>query len=148
MLWSGLGFLLVRTEADVPVGRVLMFQRDVAGEILQKVTLDTFVDKAIQPFAGRLDELEALGALVGIPVMVGLIERQPEMQAALEPMLRAALQAHFMAMLPVIEKAKKKEAAFAKVAAELGMEGEDPIGKLLDEMFAPPMTAQPEPASA
>lgn len=144
MLWAGAGWLLVRTEADVPVGRCLIFQQQVAGDILQRVTRDTFIDKALQPLAGRLDELEALGSLVGIPLMVGLIERSPELQGPLEPMLRLALQAHLTAMLPLIKKQQAEEAKFAKVATELGLEGDDPIGAMLDSMFAPAAT-QPEP---
>jgi hypothetical protein len=137
MLWAGAGWLLVRSEADIPVGRCLIFQQQVAGDILQNVTRNTFIDKALQPLAARVDEIEALGSLIGIPLMVGLIERSPELQGPLEPMLRLALQAHLTAMLPVIKKQQAEEAKFAKVASELGLEGDDPIGAMLNSMFAP-----------
>lgn len=128
--WGLLGMGLIRTGADVPVGRCLQFQAPAAGEILDKALAGTLVDRAlIQPIAARADDAEAVAALVGLPLLVFAFERaSEELRPVLEPLLVEALRAHLAAMVPVMKKKQAKERELAKVVDDLRAEGLVPEG--------------------
>lgn len=148
MAWGGGGSLLIRSGADVPVGRVLQLQAPMAGEILDKLVARTWVDRLLQPLAAKTDEMEALGALVLLPIVVAAAERSPEGQA-LVPIMRQLVEANLVALAPVVKKQKADAAKFAAAVKDLDLgmpEGMDPVEAILGSIFAPPPNAEPPPA--
>lgn len=153
MAWGGLGALLMRTGADVPVGRTLQFQQDMAGDVLDRLIARTWVDRIIQPLARKTDDVEALGALLALPALVAVIERSDEAAVAMAPVLREAVKANLAAMAPAIKRRKDQEKKYARAVEDLNLglpPGADPIDSVLAAIFAPPpdAPAEPEPQGA
>lgn len=146
-IYGGLGFLAYRTGLDRPVGRCLQFQAPAAGEVLEELTRDTFVDVPLQWVASRLDAAEKASALLGLPLLVFLYERaSDELRAGvLDPMLRQAIETQLVAMVPVVKKTRKREQEMRDAIAELGLVGDDPVGDVLRMIFT---TEEPLPAEA
>lgn len=155
-LWGAGGSLLAQTGIDIPVGRVMTFQAPAAGIILDKAIAGTLPDRfLLQPIVRKKDEAEALGALLGLPAVVFLMERNPTAAQTLMPLLRMALEANFVPMAQAAARQKKRAEANRKAMAELFPDmpaGADPIGDIIEQIFAPPPNYQaqpePEPASA
>lgn len=130
-IWGGLGWFLERT-LDPGVGRAMAYQGPIAGELLERLTKDTFIDRMAQPIASRWEDMNALGQLLEMPMLVGMIERNPDMRPMLEPMLRAAVRRHLVAMVPIIKKREAEEREAARAAAALGFEiKDDAIGEVM-----------------
>jgi hypothetical protein len=151
--WKFIGGRLERSGADVIVGRTMVYQSPVAGAVLEKLTRGTIVDTILQPFARRADELEAAAALFTLPLLFGMLERDPQMLPLLEPFIRDAIRVHIVAMAPIIRKEKKDAADLAEVARELfpdAPEGTDPVDIVLGTIVAGTMfdpNAQPAEAA-
>ena len=132
--WKRVGTMLVVSGADVPVGRALIYQSPRAGEMLDNLVADTFVDKAIQPLARKGEALAELGSLVMLPVLVGMYERTGS--PLIEQMLREVMREHLTAMLPLIAAQRKEEEKNAQLVRDMGLDpGDDAIGAVLFEMF-------------
>lgn len=150
LAWGGLGRLLERTGTDIPVGRTMQFQSPAAGDILDRLIAQTWVDRVLQPFAEKVDDVEALGALFALPVLVATIERSPTAAVALEPFLRQAVEANILTMAPVAKKKKADAKKLRDLVADLDPEladQPDPIETILQAIFAPPPANAPPPAS-
>lgn len=156
LVWGGAGWMLERTNADVPVGRTMQFQAEHAGVILDRLIARTWVDKLLQPLAAKADEVEALGALFAMPVLVAVVERSPGAAVSLEPLLREAVRANLVSMAPVVKRKRAEAKRFAEAveAIDPGLAAEgDPVATILAAIFAPPPQAPTssngsEPASA
>lgn len=132
--WKRVGTMLVVSGADVPVGRALIYQSPRAGEMLDNLVADTFVDKAIQPLARKGEALAELGSLVMLPVLVGMYERTGS--PLIEQMLREVMREHLTAMLPLIAAQREEEKKNAQLVRDMGLDpGDDAIGAVLFEMF-------------
>lgn len=132
--WKRVGTMLVVSGADVPVGRALIYQSPRAGEMLDNLVADTFVDKAIQPLARKGEALAELGSLVMLPVLVGMYERTGS--PLIEQMLREVMREHLTAMLPLIAAQREEEKKNAQLVRDMGLDpGDDAIGAVLAEMF-------------
>lgn len=139
MAYGGLGSLLVKTEADVPVGRTLQIQAPVAGPILDKWLSGTIIDRVLQPFVAKVDDLEDLAALVMLPILVGTLERSPDLAPMLEPMARQAIRANLVHLAAAEKKRKANEAKYVKALEELEIpDGDDPVTAILQSIFRPP----------
>jgi hypothetical protein len=116
---------------NLPIARVLEVQAPVAGLILDSIIKDTLVDRILQPMAQAEEKGEVAFALIGPPLLVGLIQAKPEMQAVLVPALKEALRVWIDVAGPKIEIVKKRDAEF-----------QAHYGQAIDEMiamfFAPP----------
>lgn len=147
--WKFMGTRLERSGRDVIVGRCMVYQSPIAGDVLEKLTKGTIIDKALQPFARRADELEAAAALFMLPMLLGMLERNPEMMPVLEPLIRDAIRVHLVAMAPLIKKERADAQALADTTRELfpdAPDGTDPIDLVLGQMVAGTMfdpNAQP-----
>lgn len=145
LAWASVGGLLMRSGADVPVGRVMQFQAPVAGDVLDRLIARTWVDRIVQPIARKSDDVEALGALFALPALVALMERNEEAAVALDGTLRAVISANLDAMAPAVKKAREKERKHAKAVEELNLglpAGADPVEAILQAIFAPPAGAE------
>lgn len=135
-LYRRIGDLLISSGVDVPVGRSLVYQSPRAGEIFDRAIADTFVDKAIQPLAKKGEAIAEVASLAMMPVLVGMYERTGS--PAIEQMLRAVMVEHLEAMLPIIKAQREVEARHAQLVRDMGLDpGDDAIGAVLREMFAP-----------
>lgn len=156
-LWAGMGGVAVRTGTHAPLGRCLQWQAPVAGEMLDDVVKDTFIDKvALQKVVKGRAKFDLLGAVIGPPLLVLAIERNPQNAQALMPMLASSIRHSLPLMVPAIKKAKEKERKMAEAAADLFADdpdfpqGEDPVAYILGLMFdgwtpAPPPQRQDVP---
>ena len=151
-LWSAGGSLMMRA-GHVPTGRMLQFQSAVAGEMLDEAVKGSFVDKTlIQPVVKARGRFDLLGAVMGPPLIVFAIERNPERAPMLMPALKSSIRSSLPLMVPAIKKVQEKERKAAEAAAELFPDlppGEDPVDAIIATLFdnwAPPVPQDPEPA--
>jgi len=139
LAWKYMGTRLERSGADVIVGRCMVYQSPIAGDVLEKLTKGTIVDTVLQPFARRADELEAAAALFMLPMLLGMLERNPEMVGVLEGPIRDAIRVHLVTMAPILKKERAEAQSLAEVTRELypdAPEGTDPIDLVLGQMVA------------
>ena len=150
-LWGGIGSLAIRSGTHAPLGRCLQFQAPVAGEMLDEAVKGSIVDKMLlQPVVKARGRFDLLGAVIGPPLIVLAIERNPAQAEALMPMLRSSIRASLPLMVPAIKKVQEKERKAAEAAAELFPDlppGEDPADAIIAMMFSDwvPNVPQPEP---
>lgn len=108
--------------------------------MLDEAVKGTVVDKVVlQPIARGRSKFDAFGALLGPPLIVLAIERNPANAEMLLPMLRASIRSSLPMMIPAIKKVKAREAAAAEAARELFPdlpEGVDPVDEVIAMMFA------------
>lgn len=144
--WSQGGMALVATGRDVPVGRVLALQAPMVGDVLDDAIKGTFVDKAIQPFMRQGQRAKMLGAVLGPPLVVAALERNPELAPTLIPMLRAFLMPMLVEVAKAAKKAKADEKKLLDALEDLGdvlppemrREGVNPVDAIIESIFAPP----------
>lgn len=157
LLYGGVGQVLARSSDELlPVARVLQWNAPVAGRAFDELFAGSLVDRAIvQPLSSRRDKAEAVGNVVGLPLVIYMLTTRPELWPTLEPMARQLFYANLAAMAPVIKERQASEKEMRKVLAELadaGMIERDEAGNVPDadalfqSIFAPPAgVADPEP---
>lgn len=147
-VWSGIGGLAVRSGRHAPVGRCLQWQAPVAGEMLDEAIKGTALDRLIlQPITKGRGRFDALGAILGPPLIVLAIERNPQNAEMLIPALKASIRNSLPLMVPAIKKVQAREAAAAEAARELFPDlapGADPVEEIIAMMFSD-WTPQPQP---
>lgn len=99
------GTLLVAKRIDIPVGRCVQFQSPVTGKKLDEFIANTWIDKLLQPLFKKGDQLNDLGAVLGLPILVGIIERKPEMF----PMLAGTMSELLITTLEEMAETRRKE---------------------------------------
>jgi hypothetical protein len=140
-VWTVLGAGLEKTEADIPVGRCLQFQAPTVGAVMDSAIEGTFIDTLLQPIAQNSGKLKAVSSVVGMPALVFLLERNPTMAPALEPLLRMVIEEHLVAMVPVYKAKQRKDREYKKAIEELTeLTGENlgpnPVDDILNSIFA------------
>lgn len=149
-LWTVIGAGLEKTGADIPVGRAMQFQAPTVGPMVDTAIRETLLDTLVQPLAQNSGKAKVLAAVFGLPGIVYLLERNPEMAPALEPLARMVIEENMIAMVPVLKAKQRKEKEWRKVVEELTeLTGEDlgpsPVDDILNMIFAPiPGQAEPE----
>ena len=143
------------TGRDVPVGRVLALQAPMVGDVLDDAIKGTVVDKVLQPFVRQGDRAKLIGAVVLPPLLVGALERNPELAPTLMPVLRAAMVPMLVEMAKAAKKAKADEKklfeALDEVAdslppellAEAKERSMHPVDAIIASLFAPPPVPNP-----
>jgi hypothetical protein len=106
--------ILARLAApiDLPVARVLDMQAPVAGILLEPIVKETIVDTLLQPIARLEEGGEAVFALAGPPLLVGLLHRHPEASAILIPALEEAFTVWCEVAGPAVAQAREKREAW------------------------------------
>lgn len=138
--WGGIGWLVIRL-GDAPVGRAMQFQTAAAGPVLEKITADTVIDRAVlQPLARNADAWKDVGTLFMLPVIVAAIERSPDAALTFEPILREVLLANAALIVPVMRKRQAEQAAREEALGDLGIGGVD---EMIAALFAPIATTPP-----
>ncbi|HUL99769.1 MAG TPA: hypothetical protein VLU24_10250 [Mycobacterium sp.] len=118
---------------NTPIGRALNLQAPVAGLVIEDAVKGTIVDKALQPLARAGERGEAVAALVGVPVVVGIMQTQPQLQQALYPLLKTLLESW---LIITADKSSVLKARQKKLAEQLGEDVD--IDAMIQLMFAPP----------
>ena len=144
--WAALGSKMLTT--DPPVGRVLMFQAPVAGDVLDDALAGTVIDRVAQPILRKWEQSSEAGALVMVPLTVAMIERRPEMRPVLVPILRSTMMPMLVAMAKGARRAKKRQAEQVEameeladffppeVMAEMKASGKTPVDLMIEMIFA------------
>lgn len=98
-----------------PVSRTMVMQAPIAGMVLEDVVKDTVLDRILQPLARIEGHGETAFALIGPPLLVGIITADPEhpRNRVLVPMLRQALMSWLEVSEPYIKKQLEREKKFA-----------------------------------
>ena len=110
---------------NLPVARVLDMQAPVAGMLLEDVVKDTVVDRILQPIARFESGGETAFALMGPPLLVGLLTSKPQLAPILVPVLRQSLMSWIEIAGPKLEAVTKKEEKF-----------HEQYGQRIDDMIA------------
>lgn len=156
--WKVAGKIL--GDGRTPSSRCLYMQAPVAGVIVDDLLKGSRVDRMLQPIARFGEGSKNVGALIGLPLLVAVTERQPQLYEYMRPMMVAAAEEWVLIAGPAIRKAKARAAEIAKELAEFEFEETDDmfssapenpaIARMLDAIFAPMMAtpAEAEPATA
>lgn len=156
--WRVAGKLL--GDGRTPSSRCLYMQAPVAGVIVDDLIKGSKVDKMLQPIARFGEGSKNAGALVGLPLLVAVTERQPQLYEYTRPLMVAAAEEWVLIAGPAMRKAKQRAAEIAKELAEFEFDEDEnmfasapenpAIAKMLDAIFAPMMAtpAEAEPAAA
>lgn len=128
----------------------------MAGEMIDDAVKGTVVDKLVlQRVVRGRQRFDLLGAVLGPPLIVFAIERNPAQAETLLPILRSSIRHSLPLMVPAIKRIQKKEQDIAEATALLfeddpNFDGTaDPVDYILGMMFdgwRPPPT-QVEPAA-
>lgn len=132
--WRGLAFMASQNPQTIPVGRCLALQAPAAGMVLDDVLKGTMLDKMVQPLARTSKSGETVWALLGPPLLTGLITSKPELYPVLRPMLREAVGSWVLLAGPKMRKAEERK---QKLLSELGGDMET-IDAMIDALFAAP----------
>lgn len=128
--WTLGAMAFARSPEALPVARVLSMQAPVAGVIVEDIAKDTIVDRILQPIARGGERAEKAVALLGPPLLVGLISAQPQLYQPLRPILRMTIMSWLQISKPAMDKAAKKAAEFAE---QYDMES---IDAMMDALWA------------
>jgi len=107
VLFAG-GGVLVSKQIDPPVGRCVQLEAPLAAREIDKVIAGTFLDRILQPIFRKGDQLEGLGAIIALPVMVGLYERKPHLAPILEEQMKQTLENVMLDVVPLMTRQKAK----------------------------------------
>lgn len=152
--WGGVGTLLTETGIDPVVGRTMQFQAPLAGEALDNLVAGTFVDKLLQPLASKSDAGKQAFSILGLPLIMGLLERNPGNPMVYQ-LAYSTVKQNIKALIPVMEKQALEAKEDAEALAELNEffefpEGvKDPVAFVLMQLMGPmpepppPMEAEP-----
>ena len=150
LVYGSVGGVLTSTGADIPVGRVLQFQAPIAGPKLEEFVKYTWLDKLLQPLVRSQEAVEGVGSLLALPLMVGLIERNPNVMSLpiVEQILRRTVESTLTDLVPQMKKQMRDRQKTAKAFSELHELGDelgwdkedmaDPIAAVIRTFFAPP----------
>jgi len=114
-----------------PVANVLHAQAPVAGMVLEDVVKNTVVDTVLQPLAKIGKGGEVALALIGPPLLVGILAAKPEMAPVAMPLLKESLRAWIDIAGPKMIEHQEKERQFQE---EYGAS----IDKMIEMFFTPP----------
>jgi hypothetical protein len=135
--WFAIGGILVSKRIDPPVGRCLQLEAPLAAQEIDKVIAGTFLDRILQPIFRKGDQLEGLGAIIALPVMVGLYERKPNLAPLLEEQMKQTLGNVLLDVVPLMNKNKAKMRRSARSLKDVNEafdipRGADPINYIYD----------------
>ena len=145
--WAVMGGIVSRSPMHTALGRYLQWQAPATGNVLDKALAGTMVDrKLVQPAVRAHDNLGAIGAILGPPLLIWSIERDPSKSSVLLPILRAQILASLPTMVDAMKRQKSRDDKVSKSIRELFPdlpEGADPVEEILAYLFNGPVPAAP-----
>jgi hypothetical protein len=142
LVWGGAGMAMEQTLIDPPVGRVMQFQAPLAGQKFDEFIAHSWLDAILQPFVSKGDSGRQILQIVGLPLVIGLMERGQNNPVVMG-IAHQLLEANMTELVPVIKAKKRKAEKNAEAMADLTdmfdiPEGMDPVEALFASIFAPP----------
>jgi hypothetical protein len=139
----GLGTVLIQSGKDVPVGRTIAFQAPITGNRLDKLIAHSWVDGLLQPLFRKTSELEGLGAIIALPLLIGMYERSPGMAPMIGEMLKPAVYATFNELAPILQKQRTEDRRVYRKVANLNEifdlpKDADPFDAFMSAVFGQP----------
>lgn len=128
-----------------PTSRVLGMQAPVAGVILEESLKGTMADRILQPLARATQTGSKVGALLGPPVLVTLLDRKPDLAPQVLPVLRLALKQWVLVAGPAMRAQERKQ---AKAMEALGLDGQDSLDQMIEAMVEAIFVGDDEPDGA
>ena len=130
------GTLLVTRKIDPPVGRCLQLEAPLLGQKIDAVIAGTFLDRLLQPLFKSSETFEELGAILALPVLIGLMERKPEWSPILMEPISQSLGSVLEQAAPLMRKRKTKQRSYARSMSDISdafdiPRGADPIEAIL-----------------
>ena len=120
--WAMGAMALARSPRALPVARVLDMQAPVAGIIVEDMAKGTLVDKLLQPLARGGEKAEKAFALAGPPLLVGLMNANPQLFPVLKPMLKMSLMSWMQIAGPAMAKVQKRQEQFSEEFAGIDLD--------------------------
>ena len=123
----------------IPVARCLELQSRTAGTVAEDMLKGTAADRILQPFARLAEKGGQAGALIGMPLLVGIVTAQPGLFPVAQPMLRIMVLNWLELSGPALEKQRQR-------AEKLGVNAEE-VDAIITGLWAGiPVATQPSPA--
>lgn len=140
--WSLLAAAAAQTGRG-PTARVLAMQAPVAGVILEESLKGTVADRILQPLARASQTGSKVGALLGPPVLVSLLDRKPELAPQVLPLLHLTLREWVMVAGPAMKAQEKRQ---AKAMEALGLDEGESLDAMIEGMIEAIFGGDEEPA--
>lgn len=140
-VWTAIGGAALRTGRHAPLGRYLMWQAPAAGEMLDQAISGSIIDrKMLQPAVRARGRLDVVGAVLGPPAVILMIESNPARAPQLVPILKSAIRNSLPTILPAMKKAAAREEKVNKAIVEMFGDdfppGVDPVDYVIESMFS------------
>jgi hypothetical protein len=120
----------------IPVARCLEMQSRTAGTVAEDMLKGTAADRFLQPFARLAEKGGQAGALLGLPVLVGIVTAQPALFPAAQPILRIMVMNWLELSGPALDKQRAR-------AEKIGLNAEEVDGIIAGLWAGVPVAAQP-----
>jgi hypothetical protein len=135
---------IAQFAVDPVLGNCLVFEADAAGLAIDHAIEGTFLDRRfVQPAASAGDRFRPVASTLGLPIMLMMISRQPQLRGPLDRYLRAAVVDTITYSIPAMEARAKREQKAAEALDRFKSldrrygEAEDPVGLLIDDLLGP-----------
>lgn len=110
--WALGAMALARSPSAIPVARIMDMQSPVAGIVVEDMTRGTVVHRILEPLARAGEKGEKAFALLGPPVLVGVMTARPEMFPVLKPLLKMSMMSWMQVAGPAMDKIQARAAKF------------------------------------
>lgn len=136
--WGIAAMALARRPEAIPVARIMDMQAPVAGIIGEDLLKGTLVDRILQPLARGGAKAEMTVALVGPPLLVGIMTAQPGTFPVLRPMLKMSMMTWLEVAEPAMRKVQKRQETWSEKFGDID------IDAMIDALWAGLPEAGPE----
>lgn len=129
-------------QVEPPTGAAIMFEAGAMGAAIDSAIAGTFIDKPLQKVSATTSKIEPLVPLITLPAMIFMATRDEHLGKLLESEIREALEDVLAQSLPLLKKRAARTRETVEALGELEVidpelkNAADPIGMLLDRMFA------------
>lgn len=139
---GGVSTGLIMTNRDAPVGMAIGFEAPVAAEKLDAIIAGTMLDRLLQPIARAGAQAKDFGAVLALPILVGLIERRPYLYDPLKPLIVPVVTA---VALDLAELQERNQERLAQAQARAGAHQVD-VDQLMAMFFGQAASQQEQPS--
>lgn len=137
---GGVSTGLIMTNRDAPVGMAIGFEAPVAAEKLDAIIAGTMLDRLLQPIARAGASAKDFGAVLALPILVGLIERRPYLYDPLRPLIIPIVTSVALDLAEMQERNKER---LADAQARAGSHQVD-VDQLMAMFFGQALQQQPQ----
>jgi Lsr2 len=136
--WGIFAMALARRPEAIPVARVMDMQAPVAGLLGEELLKGTLIDRLLQPLARGGAKAEMAVALVGPPLIVGIMTAQPGTFPVLRPMLKMSMMTWMEVAEPQMRKVQKRAETWSEKFGDVDLDA------MIDALWAGLPEAGPE----